>query len=97
MERVIETMRARKTYVDAYARHALSTPRPNPKGGGGGKKAAATATTAAAAGARWPPPLALGAVPEIDEVEKTHPAHVCVLFRALAHAQVGVVHVVNSV
>ena len=69
VHRAMELMRARRAYVDAYAARALSKPRP--------KKVRS--------GERWPRALAVGEAPEIDAIEASHPAHSCVLFRALAH------------
>ena len=48
------------------------------------KKAAAKKKASGDSGPRWPPRLTIGDVPVVDEVERTYPSHVCVLFRALA-------------
>ena len=79
IDKVVDTMRARRRYVDAYIDRALVNhpcPRKSSK-----KKASGDS------GPRWPPRLTIGDVPVVDEVERTYPSHVCVLFRALAHQQ----------
>ena len=79
IDKVVDTMRARRRYVDAYIDRALvNHPRPRKSSK---KKASGDS------GSRWPPRLTIGDVPVVDEVERTYPSHVCVLFRALAHQQ----------
>ena len=79
IDKVVDTMRARRRYVDAYIDRALvNHPRPRKSSK---KKASGDS------GPRWPPRLTIGDVPVVDEVERTYPSHVCVLFRALAHQQ----------
>ena len=78
LDRALEHMHARKKYVAAYSAHVLAFPKPSGKKGNGKDGGDA---------ARWPPSLPLGAAPDVDEVERTHPTHTCVLFRALAHAK----------
>ena len=81
IDKVVDTMRARRRYVDAYIDRALvNHPRPR-------KKNAASKSKSGDSGPRWPPRLTIGDVPVVDEVERTYPSHVCVLFRALAHQQ----------
>ena len=81
IDKVVDTMRARRRYVDAYIDRALvNHPRPR-------KKNAASKSKSGDSGPRWPPRLTIGDVPVVDEVERTYPLHVCVLFRALAHQQ----------
>ena len=81
IDKVVDTMRARRRYVDAYIDRALvNHPRPR-------KKNAASKLKSGDSGPRWPPRLTIGDVPVVDEVERTYPSHVCVLFRALAHQQ----------
>ena len=81
IDKVVDTMRARRRYVDAYIDRALvNHPRPT-------KKNAASKSKSGDSGPRWPPRLTIGDVPVVDEVERTYPLHVCVLFRALAHQQ----------
>ena len=79
IDKVVDTMRARRRYVDAYIDRALvNHPRPRKKN---------AASKSGDSGPRWPPRLTIGDVPVVDEVERTYPSHVCVLFRALAHQQ----------
>ena len=79
IDKVVDTMRARRRYVDAYIDRALvNHPRP---------KKSSKKSKSGDSGPRWPPRLTIGDVPVVDEVERTYPSHVCVLFRALAHQQ----------
>ena len=89
LDRVVEAMKARRVYVDVYSKYVKNTWRERPKkkapssrGWFSSRKTTETATK------RWPPPLAVGAAPELDAIEMKLPANLCVLFRALAHAQV---------
>ena len=75
LENVVDAMRARKAYVGAYARALRASEKKR------GKRKKSTDDWA-------PPPLAVGAAPEMDAVEREYPVRTCVLFRALAHAQV---------
>ena len=75
LENVVDAMRARKAYVGAYARALRASEKKR------GKRKKSTDDWA-------PPPLAVGAAPEMDAVEREYPVRACVLFRALAHAQV---------
>ena len=79
IDKVVDTMRARRRYVDAYIDRALvNHPRP---------RKSSKKSKSGDSGPRWPPRLTIGDVPVVDEVERTYPSHVCVLFRALAHQQ----------
>ena len=79
IDKVVYTMRARRRYVDAYIYRALvNHPRP---------RKSSKKSKSGDSGPRWPPRLTIGDVPVVDEVERTYPSHVCVLFRALAHQQ----------
>ena len=65
--------------MDAYIDRALvNHPRP---------RKSSKKSKSGDSGPRWPPRLTIGDVPVVDEVERTYPSHVCVLFRALAHQQ----------
>jgi vacuolar protein sorting-associated protein 13A/C len=89
LDRVVEAMRARRAYVEAYAAYVRGAWRERPKARARAKQGwFSRRSDDPSAAKRWPPPLAVGAAPELDAIERKLPANVCVLFRALAHAQV---------
>ena len=90
LDRVVEAMRARRAYVEAYAAYVRGAWRERPKARARAKQGwfERWRSDDPSAAKRWPPPLAVGAAPELDAIERKLPANVCVLFRALAHAQV---------
>ena len=89
LDRVVEAMRARRVYVAAYAAYVRGAWRERPKARARAKRGwFSWRRDDPSAAKRWPPPLAVGAAPELDAIERKLPANVCVLFRALAHAQV---------
>ena len=73
VDEVVRAMRARREYVESYVQNAIA-PHPRPM-------------TKKKPNKRWPPSMDVGSVPAMDAVEARYPAHVCVLFRAIAHQQ----------
>ena len=73
VDEVVRAMRARREYVESYVQNAIA-PHPRPM-------------TKKKPNKRWPPLMDVGSVPAMDAVEARYPAHVCVLFRAIAHQQ----------
>jgi len=89
IDRVLDAMRQRRAYVDLYVKYVKGAWRDRPKGNAAsGRSWFSSRRRDAGQTKRWPPPLAVGAAPALDAIEQKLPPNVCVLFRALAHAQV---------